>query len=135
MQVLGRRIATRTSVCSGNGGVEIELNFLDHVHAHSSARAAGAVILASAAPSAATMTCSHSGCRGRGVRRGRRRRRGTVVVGSASPPIPMWKGWSNMWLSLATFLGPEPGSRTSCTASDCVISAKLCPQNVQVWSE
>ncbi len=76
MQAPGRRIAARTGVCSGNGGVEIELNFLDHVHAHSSARAASAVILASAAPSAATMSCGHSWCRGRGVHRGRRRRRG-----------------------------------------------------------
>src|SRR6266702_1108589 len=59
----------------------------------------------------------------------------TVAVGSASPAIPMWKGWSNMWLSLADFFGPEPGSHTSCTASDCVISAKLCPRNVQVRSE
>ncbi len=136
VQAPGQCIAARTGVCSGNGGVEIELNFPDDIHAHSSARAAGAIILASAAPSATAMSCGHSGCRGRGVHRGRRkrRRRGHSSGGERIACHTMWEGWSNMWLSLATFFGPEPGSRTSCTTSDCVISTKLCPRNVQVQS-
>ncbi len=34
------------------------------------------------------------------------------------------------WSSLATFFELEPGGRTSCSESDCVISVKLCPRNV-----
>ena len=43
------------------------------------------------------------------------------------------KGCSETLLSLTTFFGPNSGSRASCTASDCAISAKLCPRNV--WSD
>ncbi len=45
--------------------------------------------------------------------------------------MPMWKGSSNTKSSLATFFGPKPGSRASYTASDCAISAMLCPLNVR----
>src|SRR6266702_912940 len=55
----------------------------------------------------------------------------TVVAGSPSPAVPMWKGCSNTWSILVTFFGPKPGSRVSCTTSDCEFSMKLCPRNVR----
>ncbi len=40
--------------------------------------------------------------------------------------VPVRNGCSKASLSLATFLGPKPGSRASCAASACAIFAKLC---------
>ncbi|KAH9023354.1 hypothetical protein EDB84DRAFT_1508903 [Lactarius hengduanensis] len=47
-----------------------------------------------------------------------------VAVGSASPGL-MWNRCSNMWSSVASFLGSELWSCATCTSSDCAISAKL----------
>ena len=47
------------------------------------------------------------------------------VVGSASPVVPVRKGLSNASFSLATFFGPKPGRRASCSVSACAIFAKL----------
>ena len=52
---------------------------------------------------------------------------GTDVDGAASAlVVPVRNGRSKASLSLATFFGPNPGSRASCSASACAIFAKLC---------
>jgi hypothetical protein len=55
-----------------------------------------------------------------------------AVAGIASPAVPVRKGRSNASLSLATFFGPNPGRRASCSASACAIFAKLCVLYCQV---
>ncbi|KAH8996025.1 hypothetical protein EDB92DRAFT_1814478 [Lactarius akahatsu] len=102
----------------------IELDVLvDRFHAHSSARTASVALPATSAATACAEVAA--------VVEVNTNTEHIVAAGTASPARPIWKGYSNMWSSLATFLGSELWSCARCTSSGCAISTKLCFQNVQ----
>ncbi|KAH8995993.1 hypothetical protein EDB92DRAFT_2101995 [Lactarius akahatsu] len=103
--------------------IPVQVYFPNRFHAHSSARTASVALPATSAATACAEVAA--------VVEVNTNTEHIVAAGTASPARLIWKGYSNMWSSLTTFLGSELWSCARCTSSGCAISTKPCFQNVQ----